>query len=80
MVKKSKSRIWFEKTFGKTVPDIIFNSINYILFAFLLFVCFYPFYHVLKKSLVVNKLVNNAPTKIISIESYIKILENDGRI
>ena len=80
MVKKSKIRIWFEKTFGKTTPDIIFNSFNYVLFAFLLFVCFYPFYHVLKKSLVVSKLVNNEPTKVISFESYIKILENDGLV
>ena len=80
MVKKSKIRIWFEKTFGKTMPDIIFNTFNYILFSFLLFVCFYPFFHVLKKSLVVNKLVNNEPTKVISFESYIKILENDGLV
>ena len=78
MVKKSKTHKFFDKYFGKTTGDKVFNTINYLLFIFLTFICFYPFYHVLKTSLVVNKLVDGQPTKILSFESYLEILQNDG--
>ena len=78
VLKKSKFRLFLEKNFGKNAGDIIFNIFNYLLFAILIFVCFYPFFHVVKTSLVSNKLVDGVPTKVISFEAYIEILNNDG--
>lgn len=77
-VKKSNFKLKIEKYFGKTVGDKIFNTINYLLFALLMFICFYPFFHVLKTSLVAKKLVDGVPKEILSFESYIQILNNDG--
>ncbi len=77
-LKKSKSKLFFDKYFGKTLGDRIFNTVNYIFFLVLTFICFYPFWHVVKTSLVVNRLVDGEPTKAISFESYIEILNNDG--
>ena len=78
MYHKSKTQKFIDKYFGKTVGDRVFNIINYLFFAFLIFICFYPFFHVLKKSLIVNKIVDGEKTQILSIESYIEILNNDG--
>lgn len=78
VLKKSKFRLFLEKNFGKNAGDIVFNIFNYLLFAILIFVCFYPFFHVVKTSLVSNKLVDGVPTKVISFEAYIEILSNDG--
>lgn len=75
---KSNFRLKMEKYFGKTAGDIIFNSLNYLIFALLLFICFYPFYHVLKTSLVAKKLVDGVPRQVLSFESYIQILNNEG--
>ena len=78
MYHKSKTQKFIDKYFGKTVGDRVFNIINYLFFAFLIFICFYPFFHVLKKSLMVNKIVDGEKTQILSFESYIEILNNDG--
>lgn len=78
MVEKSKKKKFVDKYFGKSTGDKVFNIINYILFIVLTFVCFYPFFHVLKTSLVVNKLVDDVPVKVLSFESYFEILNNDG--
>ena len=78
MVEKSKKKKFVDKYFGKSTGDKVFNIMNYILFIVLTFVCFYPFFHVLKTSLVVNKLVDDVPVKVLSFESYFEILNNDG--
>ena len=78
MYQKTKIQKFIDKYFGKTVGDRVFNIINYLLFAILIFICFYPFFHVLKKSLIVNKIVDGEKTQILSFESYIEILNNDG--
>ena len=78
MYHKTKFQKFVDKYFGKTVGDRVFNIINYLLFTILIFICFYPFFHVLKKSLIVNKMVDGEKTQIISLESYIEILNNDG--
>lgn len=67
-----------EKYYGKNTKDIIFNTINYLLFLILIFICFYPFYYVLKTSLVAKKLVNGVPKQVLSFESYIQIFNNEG--
>lgn len=76
--KKTKFKKFVNKYFGKTKKDILFNSMNYLLFAVLMLICFYPFFHVLKKSLTVNKFVDGEKLQVLSFESYIEILNNDG--
>ena len=78
VLKKSKFRLFLEKNFGKNAGDIVFNIFNYLLFAVLIFICFYPFFHVVKTSLVSNKLIDGVPTKVVSFEAYLEILQNDG--
>lgn len=78
VLKKSKARLFFERNFGKNAKDIVFNIFNYLLFAILIFVCFYPFFHVVKTSLVSSKLIDGVPKKVINFEAYIEILSNDG--
>ena len=75
---KTKFNKFVDKYFGKSLGDRIFNICNYILFTILIFICFYPFFHVLKKSLTVSKFVDGKKTLIFSFESYIEILNNDG--
>ena len=78
VLKKSKFRLFLEKNFGKNAGDVVFNIFNYLLFAVLIFICFYPFFHVVKTSLVSNKLIDGVPTKVVSFEAYLEILQNDG--
>lgn len=78
LYEKSKFKKFVHKFFGKTVGDQIFNTINYLIFAVLTFVCFYPFFHVLRKSLIVKKIVDGESREVLSFESYIEILNNDG--
>ena len=46
--RKKKSPIirFFNKYFGKTTEDIIFHTINYLIFLVLTFICVYPFLYV----------------------------------
>ena len=57
---------------------LMFNIFNYLLFLFLTFICFYPFYHVLKESLIVNKLGTNASNlkKSVFLPKYLVNMSN----
>ena len=71
---KSKGRLFWEKYFGKTKGDNIFHICNYLLFIFLAFICFYPFWHVLKKSLITRVDGN----EILDFSAYSKVLFEEG--
>lgn len=76
--KNSKMKSFFISLFGKNVSSIIFHSINYLFFLLLLFIFFYPFYYVLKTSLVVKDISSGVPISKLSFESYILIFQNEG--
>ena len=82
MVSKSKKnpfRTFFVKYFGIKISDIIFNTLNYLLFLVLFLLFLYPFYYVVKESLLVQYLTKEGnPATKISLESYFIILNNNG--
>lgn len=82
MVSKSKKnpfRAFFVKYFGIKVSDIVFNTLNYLLFLVLFLLFLYPFYYVVKESLLVQYLTPDGnPATKISLESYFIILNNNG--
>lgn len=80
MVKsKHPVRSFFARCFGKTPGDIVFNCLNYLLFLLLFAAFLYPFYYVLKESLIVQYLKPDGnPATKFSLESYFIILNNDG--
>ena len=79
--KKNKSLAvrLFQKYFGRTVSDIVFNSILYLAFTILLFICLYPFIYVLSKSLTVVD--NSDPyhrVNTFSFDAYATIVSGTG--
>lgn len=80
MVKKAnKGHPFLSRVFGKTPGDIVFNCLNYLLFLLLFLAFLYPFYYVLKESLIVQYLNGDGnPATKLSLESYFIILNNDG--
>ena len=68
-----------QKYFGRSIRDIIFNIILYVLFAALLFICLYPFAYVLAKSLtVVDTTDPYNPKNTIAIDAYVTIVSGTG--
>ena len=78
--KKQKSHLvrFFEKYFGKSFGDILFNSIVYVAFLILLIICLYPFVYVLARSLTVIDTSGESPKTKIGLDAYITIMNDTG--
>ena len=77
--KKSPVVKFFNKFFGKTPNDIIFHTVNYLIFLILTFICVYPFLYVLIESLkVVDTSDATHPTTTIGFDAYVMIFKNHG--
>lgn len=79
--KRPKPRIvrFFQKYFGRGIRDVVFNTVLYLLFAVLLFICLYPFAYVLIKSLtVVDTTDPYHPVNTIALDAYATIVSGTG--
>lgn len=69
-----------KRYFGATWSNRIFHLFNYLFFLLIALIMFYPFYYVLRTSLLVHDVASGVPTLRLSFESYITILQNDGLV
>jgi putative aldouronate transport system permease protein len=68
-----------QKYFGRTVGDVVFNTVLYLAFTLLLFICIYPFAYVLIKSLtVVDTSDPYHPVNTIALDAYATIVKETG--
>ncbi len=65
-----------------SVGDIIFNIINYTIFALFTFVCIFPFYYLFINTISDNQLVSLGQVTLypkgIQLENYIQVLKIEG--
>ncbi len=74
--KKSKVKTFFQNLLGKNAGEWTFNIFNYLFLLLVAFCMAYPFYHVLKVSLTVRKLVpeTNTVIHVLNFASYLTVL------
>jgi putative aldouronate transport system permease protein len=75
-----KKKNFWKKYFGSNAGDIIFNILNYLFFAALFLVCLYPFYYVVKTSLIVQDASSGSVVTKLSFESYAIVFSNNGLV
>lgn len=76
MVKKNAIKRFLDGIFGKTVGDRIFHFVNYAVFFLFALVMLYPFYYVVKESLVNIRLVNGVAQEVYNFSAYKFVLSS----
>ena len=76
MVKKSWFKRFFDSIFGKTVGDRIFHFVNYTVFLLFAIIMLYPFYYVVKESLINIRLENGVAREVYNFSAYKLVLSS----
>lgn len=76
MVKKNGLTKFFDNIFGKTIKDRIFHFVNYAVFLLFALVMLYPFYYVVKESLINFRLINGVAHKVYNFSAYKYVLSS----
>jgi len=75
-----KKKNFWKKYYGSSAGDVVFNLLNYLFFAALFLVCLYPFYYVVKTSLIVQDASSGSVVTKLSFESYAIVFSNNGLV
>ncbi|MBQ8884947.1 MAG: carbohydrate ABC transporter permease [Clostridia bacterium] len=76
MVKKNAFKRFFDGVFGKTAGDRVFHAINYTLFLLFAIVMLYPFFYVVKESLINIRLVGGVAKEVYNFSAYKFVLSS----
>lgn len=76
MVKKNGLTKFFDNIFGKTIKDRIFHFVNYAVFLLFALVMLYPFYYVVKESLINFRLINGVAHQVYNFSAYKYVLSS----
>lgn len=76
MVTKKTVKRFFDGIFGKSTSDRIFNFVNYAVFLLFGLIMLYPFYYVVKESLINIKLVDGVAQEVYNFSAYSFVLSS----